>query len=425
MSIDSSPRNATSIVTAIAPLRHHDFRLVWVCSFLLNLGLWSQNVSATWWMVGGGHSAGLIAAVQFALTAPGVVLAIAAGVLCDIFGWKRILMLASAVISVAVLPLIWLEHEKLLQPAMVVLLTGLVGCGATMRQPALQVSNGLLVPRKLLLEAVALDSFNLNVSRCIGPTFGGIVVMLGGVEFGFLTALLLSLPSIVLLSRVQGGSVPPRGTWPKLRGLLKDSVKSCLTDRLLRSSCVLAFAFGTCGQSVWVIIPVLFATERLGSAAVYGGVLAFIGAGAVAGAVIRSPLQVILSHQAALVMALLLAGIAPAVIFFHGAIRLLCIALFLFGVAWSTMFSTINYIVQVRRHDRMKGQILSYYLAAMYLGYALGSWLWGRTSELFGASEAAIVAVVGFGLILVWVVLGLSPALRALQTSSPIQPQSR
>jgi predicted MFS family arabinose efflux permease len=124
-------------------------------------------------------------------------------------------------------------------------------------------------------------------------------------------------------------------------------------------------------------------------------------------------------------MALLLAGTAPAAIFFHGTISLLCVALFFFGVAWSTMFSTINYIVQVRCHGHMKGQILSYYLAAMYLGYAFGSWLWGRTSENFGANEAAIVAVIGFGLILAWVVLSVYPALRACQSSSPVEPQSR
>jgi MFS family permease len=397
---------------AMAPLRHSGYLLLWSTSLLMSLAIWCQNIAATWWMISAQGSPGMIASIPLALAAPGIVLSIASGVICDILGWRLVLLWAGVIVSASALLLVALNGQSLLDPMVLVLLSALLGCGAAIRQPAQQASFGTLVPANLLLEAIALDSLNVNLGRCLGPAFGGILVAAGGIRLGFEAGLVLSLPTLIAIRYLPAATGNARRARSSFWFLLNEGIRYCFGDKVLRSIYVLIFAFGICGQSLWVLIPISFATERLGNSMLYGAVLSFIGAGAVVGAALRSTLQRMLVHEKAIPAALAVAGAAPLSVYLHVPLAAQCAALFCFGMAWTTIFSTANFVVQTVAPAAAKGRALSYYLASMYLGWASGSWLWGAAAGAIGVRQAAVFVTFGMCLLCGWALNHLLPVIR-------------
>ena len=65
-------------------------------------------------------------------------------------------------------------------PAILLLLTFLIGLGGALSAPAWQAIVPELVPRHELASAVALNSAGFNLARSIGPAVGGLIVAASG-----------------------------------------------------------------------------------------------------------------------------------------------------------------------------------------------------------------------------------------------------
>lgn len=408
-----------TLPTAAEPLRHRGFLILWTTSLSMNLAMWVQNIAATWWMISTDRPAEMIASIPLALAAPGAILSVASGVICDIFGWRRILLLAAVIISIGMTLLVGLHFQAWIGPIGLVLFTAALGCGYTVRQPAVQGFLGALVPPNLLLEAIALDSLNINLGRCLGPAFGGMIVAIGGVQLGFVTALVLTVSALLAVRYLPPPASTANTARPGLWPLLKEGLYYCFREKLLQRIYVIIFAFSASAQSVWVLIPISFAAERLENPALYGTMLSSIGAGAVVGAALRSTLGQLLVCNKAIAISLGIACVAPISLYFSLPPIAECILLLCFGVTWTTIFSTTNFIVQATAPPSMKGRAISYYLSSMYLGLASGSLLWGASAGALGVRETALLASVALFALCGWAIYQLAPAMRGAGLAGP------
>ena len=96
MPIDPAPASpntaASSVGTALGPLRRPLFRMLWVTWAVANTCMWMNDVAAAWLMTQLSHSTVMVALVQTASTLPVFLLGLPSGALADILPRRNWLM---------------------------------------------------------------------------------------------------------------------------------------------------------------------------------------------------------------------------------------------------------------------------------------------------------------------------------------------
>ena len=269
------------------PLRRPIFRALWIATTVSNIGTCMHDIGAAWLMTTLSSNPLMVALVQAAATLPVLMFAIPAGVFADIVDRRRFLMAAQLWILATSLSLCFLALLGLVTPMVLLAATFALGIGSGMNGPPFIAIVAELVPRAELPAAVALNGLGVNLARAIGPAIGGIVITLAGIPAVFL----LNALSVVCVAWVvwrwrrptEAGVLPPEHFLPAMHS----GLRYVRYAPLLRVTLIRAAAFLFPASAIWALLPVL-ARNQLGlSASGYGFLLACLGVGAVAGALIH------------------------------------------------------------------------------------------------------------------------------------------
>ena len=187
-----------------SPLRHAEFRALWIAVTISNTGTWMHDMGVGWLMTSMTDSSLMIALVQTATTLPFFLLALPAGTLADIVDRRSYLLgtICWMLFSAALLGL--LTMLEVTTPWTLLALTFSLGVGNAMMRPALSASVPGLVPRAELRQAITLNSMSLNVSRSAGPIIAGVVILWAGPAWVFL---LNALSFFAILYAIYGWKV--------------------------------------------------------------------------------------------------------------------------------------------------------------------------------------------------------------------------
>ncbi|MGD9701474.1 MAG: MFS transporter [Acidimicrobiia bacterium] len=164
--------------SARAALTYRDFRLVWLGLLASNIGTWMQNVALPAYVQRRTGSAAAVGVLVFAQLGPLLVLSIPGGILANRFPrrpWLITMQGAQLVFSLVLAALV-------ARDAPIAALFGinlLVGIANALNAPAFQASIPLLVDRRDLPGAIALNSASLNGSRVIGPVIAALLGVWG------------------------------------------------------------------------------------------------------------------------------------------------------------------------------------------------------------------------------------------------------
>jgi predicted MFS family arabinose efflux permease len=207
----------------------------------------------------------------------------------------------------------------------VALLAGLTGAGTGFFNPA---STGLLpavVRPDRLQEANGLRATATAGGEIAGPLIGGLLVAAAGTGWAFAVDAASFAVSAALLARLRLAPDAAR----EASSFLADLRAGWSAFRSLRWlwAFVAASAFGNLLWGAWSVLGPVIAERKLGGAAVWGAILAAMGIGTLAGAVLairlrpRRPLVLATVAAAALVAPLAcLAAAAPAGLIAAGAL---------------------------------------------------------------------------------------------------------
>ena len=225
----SSPPSVTALPhrfkpgTARAALSYRDFRIVWLGLFASNVGTWMQNFTLPAYIDDRTKSAALVGLLVFTQLGPLLLLSIPAGVLADKVPRKPLLISMQAVQMVFTVVLAVLVARDAALWTLFAVQLG-IGIGNALNAPAFQASVPLMVDRRDLAGAVALNSVMMNVSRVTGPALAAVLAVVGvstpglflinGVTYLFLIGALL----VVVVPDVRG-THPERGWRRLLTGL--------------------------------------------------------------------------------------------------------------------------------------------------------------------------------------------------------------
>jgi MFS family permease len=171
-----------SRVRILSPLRHRDFRLLWIGMTVSLLGDGMFIVALAWQAYELKDVPSALSIVGVAMTVPHVVFLLIGGVVSDRFDRRRVMMAADGVRAAALLAMGMLSLAGTLQLWHMLVIAAVFGAGTAFFGPSFDAIVPDLVPADELPQANSLDQFMRPVgSRMLGPALGGwIIAAFGG-----------------------------------------------------------------------------------------------------------------------------------------------------------------------------------------------------------------------------------------------------
>ena len=378
-----------------SPLRLPVFRALWIATIVSNVGTWMHDVGAGWLMTSLSADPLMVALVQAATTLPMFLFALPGGALADIVDRRWLLIAAQAWVSVVAGLLALLTFSGLTGPVTLLALTFALATGAALSAPAFQAIVPELVPGPVLVQAVALNSLGINISRAIGPALGGLVIALAGPAAVFALNAVSVVGVMVVLVRWR--RMPAQSHLPAERffGALRAGGRYARQSPALQTVLIRSVGFFIFSSALWSLLPIIARRELQLGPAGYGGLLAFMGLGAVLGAILLPRLRERISANRLTIAATLLFALVMVALSRAASFTLACIVMAAAGVAWIAMMSSLNGAAQTATPAWVKARALAVYLVVFQGSMAAGAALWGTLAARTDIPTALLTAAAG------------------------------
>jgi MFS family permease len=398
----------TDKVTAVAPrgppapaspwgaLQQPTFRWLWIATVVSNVGGWLYNAASGWLMTSLDGDPFVVSLVQVADSLPLFLFALPAGALADLTDKRRFILVLEVLTTVLCAVFATLVALNRATPAVLLLFIFLVGTLAAVETPAWQSITPLLVPKASLSSAIALNSIGVNISRVIGPALAGVIILGAGIAapFWLNTVSNLGVIAVILCWRPptrHARALPPE----HLAGAVRAGVRYARYHGTLRATLARALGFFLFASAYWALLPVLARTQLRGGATLYGVLLATLGAGAVAGAMVLPRLKARLGADRVLVLGELGTALALALFAVAHAATLALLACLLAGAAWILALAVLNVSAQLALPEWVRGRGLAVYATVFFGTMSLGSACWGFLGSHLGLPSAHLIAAAG------------------------------
>ncbi|MDR7103022.1 MFS transporter [Croceicoccus sp. BE223] len=396
-------RDRAAAPRTAGPLASPLFRALWIATIVSNVGTWMHDVGAGWLMTSLSPDPLMVALVQGATTFPMFVLALPAGALADIVDRRRLLIGAQLFGLLGAAGLAAMTLADLTTAPVLLAFTALIAVGAAFSAPAFQAIVPELVPPEALQRAVALNSLGVNIARAIGPALGGAIIAAAGPAAVFAVNALSVLGVVTVLWRWRRAASDRRLPAEHMIGAMRAGLRYAAQSAELKVVLIRAIGFFVFASGLWALLPIIARSDLGLGPAGYGGLLAFMGLGAVCGAVVLPKLRGHLASNSIMLSASILLAAAMAGLSLAPGFPAASAALFFAGVAWIAMMASLNGGAQATSPRWVKARALAAYLLVFQGSMAAGSALWGSLASRIGVGStllaaAAMLALAGLAL---------------------------
>lgn len=392
-------------VRASAALRYRDFRIFWIGAFVSNTGNWMQRVTIPYVLWELTHSTAWVGFASFALLIPFLVTGPLGGWAADRFSRRSVLLIANLCAAAIAVALWVLWRTGATSPWAYVGLVFLFGIAYGFYAPSWHALIPGLVPRELLVNAVTLDSAQINLAKAVGPAAAGLVIAVAGPGGAFLLNALSFLAVLGALWLMRAGRRPvasPAGRARPLRDF-RDSVRYAFGHPGILVSLALVLALGILGDPL-VQFVVVFTDEIFDVGVVAFGILgATFGLGAVVAAPLVAGRGSAVGRGRMVTVAVTSYGVATAAFALSPSYAFALPAMFVAGAAWLTAASSLNTAIQLQVDDHLRGKVMALWLMVFGGAKPIGGLAQGWLAEEIGVR--ATVAGAGMLLVVVATVL--------------------
>jgi len=417
------PTGAGVIRRTFSALHTRNFRLFFIGQLISNSGNWLTTVSITLLVLsrtGSGAAVGLLAACQFG---PILILSPWAGLVADRSNKRHLLYITQSLEmaeSFVLALLAFLPHSPL--PAFY--LTALAGgCMLAFDNPGRRSFVNEMVQLKDVPNAVTLYSAMAALSRILGPTLAGVLIVTLGYGWCFTIdgfSYLIVLAALVMMRPGELRRVPatPRG-----RGQIRLGIRYIMSVPELWIAFAMLLIIGVASYNFTVVFPLFVVRGLHDSATQYTLLYAAFSVGGVLGTMVvarrsRVGLRSLVMGAAGLGAAMLALSFVPNVLVAYPVVAVLGGA----GVAYMTATTAI---VQLQHDRQMIGRVIALQTVLLtgttpvggpILGYIADA-AGGRAPVLIGGIAALWAAA--FGLVAGWRYLPRSLPDTRLATAPP------
>ncbi|MBO0723630.1 MAG: MFS transporter [Blastocatellia bacterium] len=362
---------------------YRDFRLLWFGAFTSSSGTWLQNTALAWLLLNLTNNPFYLGLNGFLSTAPILLFSLVGGVLADRFDRRRILLTSqfSQLIFALALALLAFFNIRSILVTSALLLSFLTGCVQAFGGPAYQSLIPMLVKKKDLPNAIALNSIQFQLASVVGSTISSFPFALfadqmiaASVAFG-----INSLSFVAVIVALLSLSVRhiPRAPVGDMRSQLREGLSFVWQQEGLRSLTFLAFTCTFFGMQIMTFLAVfardIFRTGAVGNARL----VACSGAGAVTGALIVAGLGNIRNKGRYALLMQIFFGLTIIAFSLAQSPWIAYPIVYVAGIFMMCVFSLITSLVQLLVSDDMRGRVMSIFVLAFRGGMPLGSLVTG------------------------------------------------
>jgi MFS transporter, DHA1 family, staphyloferrin A biosynthesis exporter len=384
-------------------LRIRNYRLFWIGTVIGNAGDWMDQIALGWliWqLTGSGTYLGLLA---FFRAAPILFFTLLGGALADRIERRRLMQGTQTFAMVLALLLAALVLTDVVQVWHVLAIAALRGVFMSLNMPTRQALISDIVGKDQLMNAIALNSATMNLTKILGGSIGGILITVIGIGGVFL---INGLSFIVLIVALAMMTIPPM-TKPLHRKSIVGSIGEGLSyirdNSLMKSLIILALVPMLLGMPYMTLLPVFADTVLDIGNEGYGILVACTGIGAMVGALTIAALSGMRHRGKVMLVVMILFGVM-LFLFSRSSYPLLSFVLLLgVGAGQTTFMALNNTLLQSLSSDEMRGRVMSIFFLNRGM-LPLGTLGAGIATELIGvqltvtimASALVILGVVMF-----------------------------
>ncbi|HEU5433512.1 MAG TPA: MFS transporter [Thermomicrobiales bacterium] len=373
-----------------AALGVRNYRLYFIGQGISLSGTWMQSVAQALLVLqltGSGTSLGLVTALQ---TLPVLLLGAWGGVLADRLPKRPLLLATQAAFGLLATLLGLLVATGRIQIWMVYAIAPALGLVTAVDNPVRQVFMLEMVGPAQLVNAVSLNSTEVNLARVIGPSLAGVLIATVGLGPCFLLNGASYVAVIVVLLMMDLAALHPAPLVPRARGQLMEGLRYVRSSPVIRDALLMMGIIGAFTYEFSVSLPLFAEMTFHGGASAYAAMTAAMGIGSVAGGLYTASLRGDAGQglaRAALFfgLATLLAGVMPT-------LPLALVALLAVGFCSICFLSLANSTLQLESEPAMRGRVMALWTVAFLGSTPIGGPLVGLVGEHLGARLA-----LGFG----------------------------
>lgn len=388
-----SPKPARAASSsALAPLGHPTFRILWLVWVTANICMWMNDVAAAWMMTSLTALPIWVALVQTASTLPVFLLGLPSGALADILDRRKYLVFTQFWVAGVAGLLALVVFSGAVNPPLLLALTLFNGIGLAMRWPVFAAIIPELVPRAQLPSALALNGVAMNLSRIVGPLVAGAVIAHAGSGYVFVLNAALSVVCGFVILRWERPHVPNPLGRERLLSAMRVGMQYVGQSSRLKAILLRIFVFFFHSSALLALLPLVAKNLQGGNASVFTLLLASMGSGAIAAALLLPRVRDRFSRDTVVIAGSALQAAAILVVALVPYLPVVVVALVAAGVAWISTANALSVSAQTALPDWVRARGMSMYQMAIMGGSALGAATWGQLATLTDVPTAQVVS---------------------------------
>ncbi|HEY3831047.1 MAG TPA: MFS transporter [Acidimicrobiia bacterium] len=389
--------------TARAAFRNRDFTIFWSGMFASNIGTWMQTlVLAEYGLKIGGPA--YVGYLGFAVLGPLLLLAPVAGLIADVVDRRRWLITNQTAMLVCAFVLaayVWrVGHVSTLVIFLLVFLNGVFNA---LTGPGMSAISPTLVPPEDLNGAVSLFSFQMNMSRVVGPLIGTAIYNVKG------PGLVFAVNAVTYLFAVAGlvfARYPRRaGAVLEERGFarLASGFRIAWHDQLVRRVLIILWTMSLVSlnfiqfMSVHAQQDLAIPAKSLAFGMLYASFALGAAAGAVSVGTIFSSVDQARIVRPSLIAFAVFLGLFGAL---HGPAPAYPVV-FLLGYAYFAAITALSTVLQANIANEVRGRLSSLWIMGFGGAVGIAALLWAPLADYSVVALLEVGAV--WAVVLVWV----------------------
>lgn len=406
-------------IQTFSAFRSRNYRLFFTGQSVSLLGTWMQKTAVSWVVYELTHSKFMLGVTLFATMFPSFLFSFIGGVASDRYNRYKVLLttqVLSMIQAILLTLIIYLRHYAIWE---ILALSAMLGTINAFDVPARQsLVYEMVEDKKMLPNALALNSSMVNLSRLIGPGIAGLAIeKLGDVVCFGLNALSF-IAVIISLRMMRLPAYVPKKREKKIWGELAEGFSYINKAKSIRFVILMLATMSLLVLPFTTLIPVYAKDIFHGTASTFGIIDSAIGLGAFSGAIFLASLKPGRNLNKILAINTAVFG-GGLILFSHAPWYPLALAFVTIGAFGMMSQVTItNTLIQTTVDPAMRGRVISIYAMAFFGMQPLGGLIVGTVSQYIGVQNMVLLE----GVLALLVSLLHFSFLRRMKKRQPIAP---
>ncbi len=344
------------------PFKYKNFIYFLAGAFLSNLGSWIQQMALSWYFVEKLNSSFYLGMINFIIMFPVIIFAPVGGLLADRINRKVLIIISNIVLAIAAVILgfvVLFENKNIV--LVIIIISLIFGIGNALSMPSWQSYITQIIEKKVLLNAISLNSAQFHLARFLGPSLAAMIISKAGLSWCFYVngiSFLAVVLGLVLIKNELSKQVflKNNNKWYDdiIEGLKYIKNKKNLVI-LLSTSGVISFF----GISYMVLSAIYVKNIFYGDVKILGILMSSAGLGAFIGAMIVSGLNLHFVKKQIINYSIKILSIALTFFAISKNFYFSIILIFIVALMMVMSISSINTLIQEYTQESYRGRVMS------------------------------------------------------------------